>query len=136
VVVIAILGIVALWRFAPPPRALVVAAKTPFFTHIHTTKAMADVTINPGNVGTVHATIVLRRPEDEAPLEAKEVTLILSKPGSQIPPLTRHASRAHDGSWRVDDLTIASPGRWQVEVDARTSDVDLAVLSASIEIKP
>jgi copper transport protein len=44
-----ILAVVALWRFTPPARALVKGES--FFTHLHTEKAMANVTIAPARAG-------------------------------------------------------------------------------------
>src|SRR6185312_7335356 len=42
VLVVGILGVVGLWRFTPPPRALLAAQ--PLFTHVHTERLMADIT--------------------------------------------------------------------------------------------
>src|SRR5262249_15302961 len=41
------LAFVAAWRFTPPPRALLAAAEAPVHVHIHSDKAMADLTIEP-----------------------------------------------------------------------------------------
>jgi len=38
--VVAILGVVAGWRFTPPPRALTAATEAPLAVHIHTDNAM------------------------------------------------------------------------------------------------
>lgn len=50
-VLVVVFGTAALWRFTPPPRALAVAAAQPASVHIHTLKAMADVTVTPGRAG-------------------------------------------------------------------------------------
>jgi copper transport protein len=39
------LGLVAFWRFTPPPRALLANAVAPVHAHIHADKAMADIKI-------------------------------------------------------------------------------------------
>ncbi|TIP54951.1 MAG: copper resistance protein CopC, partial [Mesorhizobium sp.] len=40
VIVLAIFGVAAGWRFTPPPRALAIAAAQPVSIHIHTLEAM------------------------------------------------------------------------------------------------
>ena len=52
VMAVAILAVVAGWRFTPPPRALVAAVGKPLAIHIHTEKAMFQVLISPGTAGT------------------------------------------------------------------------------------
>ena len=47
VIVVVILGLVASWRFTPPPRSLFAAEAQPVHVHIHTDKAMADLQIEP-----------------------------------------------------------------------------------------
>ena len=51
VIVIAILAVVAGWRFTPPPRVLAAAAVKPLAIHIHTETAMFQVLVSPGKVG-------------------------------------------------------------------------------------
>lgn len=134
-VVLAIFGVVAGWRFTPPPRALAIAAAQPVSMHIHTLKAMADLSITPGHTGQVAASLVVMT-GDFGPLDAKEVTLVLSKPDSGIEPLKRPAKKAGDGTWRVDDLVIPLPGKWTVGLDILVSDFDAVKIEGSIDIRP
>ena len=67
-----VLGIVAGWRFTPPPRALVIAAMRPAHMHIHTAEAMADVTFKPGRAGPVQVDIIIMK-GDFGGLDAREV---------------------------------------------------------------
>lgn len=136
VIVLMILAFVSLWGFTATPRALALAAKAPFFTHIHALDAMADVTVTPGNVGSVRTTIVLRHPRDELPLPSREVTMVWSNPAAGLEPMTRQAKQTDDGSWHVDDLSIPTAGRWQIRIDVLMMDLRTAALAASIEIKP
>ena len=76
--IFAVLGIVASWRFTPPPRALTLANSTAI-AHIHTDKAMAEVTIRPDAAGPVSISILIMT-GDFAPLEPKEVALSLALP--------------------------------------------------------
>lgn len=134
-VVLAIFGVAASWRFTPPPRALAIAAAQPASVHIHTQKAMADLSITPGHAGPVAASIVIMT-GDFGPLDAKEVTLVLSKPDSGIEPLKRPATKPGDGSWRVDNLVIPVPGRWTARVDILVSDFEIVKIEAPIDIRP
>jgi len=134
-IVLAVFGIAAGWRFTPPPRALAIAAAQPASTHIHTEKAMADLSIAPGHAGTVTASIVVMT-GDFGPLDARAVTLVLSKPDSGIEPLKREARKPGDGTWRVDDLVIPVAGRWKTRLDILVSDFDMVQIEGQIDIRP
>ncbi len=89
--VVAILGVVAGWRFTPPPRALAAAIEAPLAVHIHTDNAMFQVLVSPGTVGRNSFVLQLMN-GDASPLAAKEATLILSLPERGIEPLERTAT--------------------------------------------
>jgi copper transport protein len=126
-----ILGVVGLWRFTPPPRALTAATKT-FFTHLHTGQMMADITVSPGHAGPVSIAIQLRTP-DEQVLTAKGVSVTLSSADNGIEPSTAEARSLGDGQWRV---SIAAPvaGRWTLALDVLISDFDQLHAEAPILI--
>ncbi|MDX3807243.1 MAG: copper resistance D family protein, partial [Bosea sp. (in: a-proteobacteria)] len=134
--VLLVFGTAALWRFTPPPRALFMAAAQPAYVHIHTEKAMAEVTFTPGRVGSVAVSISLLN-GDFDPLLAKELRIGLSNPGAGIEPIERQAVRADDGTtWRVKDLAIPTAGRWTVELEVLISDFEMLRLTETAEIKP
>lgn len=134
-IVLAIFGVAAGWRFTPPPRALAIAAAQPASIHIHTLKAMADLSIAPGHAGPAIASIVVMS-GDFGPLDAKEVTLVLSKPDSGIEPIKRAATKPGDGTWRVDDLVVPVAGRWTARLDILVSDFEMVKIEAPIDIRP
>ena len=134
-VVLLIFGAVAAWRFTPPPRALAAAAAMPATTHIHTAKAMADVTISPGRAGTVSVSAIVMT-GDFGPLDAKEVTFVFSNPDAGIEPFRRKAEKPGDGSWRADGIVLPLPGEWSVRVDVLISDFELARLEGRIALRP
>lgn len=131
----AVLAAVTTWRFTPPPRAIEAAAPRPASVHIHTAKAMADVTVTPGHAGPVSVSIALLT-GDFGPLAAKEVTLTIANPAAGIEPIKRPATKPGDGTWRVDNLVIPVPGRWDVEVAILISDFDLVRIRETIDIRP
>lgn len=133
-IVLAIFGVAAGWRFTPPPRALAIAAAQPVSVHIHALQAMADLSITPGHAGPVAASMIIMT-GDFGPLDAKEVTLVLSKPDSGIEPLKRAATKPGDGSWRVDNLIIPFPGRWTVRIDILVSDFEMVKIEAPVDIR-
>jgi copper transport protein len=134
VLAIVILGLVAAWRFTPPPRALVLAAAAPARVHIHTEALMADVTLEPGRVGTSRADIVVLR-GDFSPFDAKEVALVLSHPAAGVEPI-RRAATLREGVWQIDALPLPVPGRWQIRVDVLVGDFEKQILEDSMDIRP
>ncbi len=59
VIVVLIFGLVAGWRFTPPPRTLQLVAAAPVQVHIHTDKAMADLRFEPAHAGTRSVAIAI-----------------------------------------------------------------------------
>ncbi|RWA67675.1 copper resistance CopC/CopD family protein [Mesorhizobium sp.] len=133
-IALAVFGVAAGWRFTPPPRALAIAAAQPVSVHIHTLKAMADLSITPGHAGQVAASIVVMT-GDFGPLDAKQVTLVLSKPDSGIEPIKRPATKPGDGTWRIDNLVIPISGRWNARLDILVSDFEMVKIEAPIDIR-
>jgi len=134
-IIVAILAVVALWRFTPPPRALAAAAAQPASVHIHTEKAMADISVTPGRAGPVTITVSLLDGEF-GPLATKELRLALSRPEAGIEPIERQATKQADGSWQVGDLTLPIAGRWTIELEILVSDFEMTRLKETVEIRP
>lgn len=134
-IVLAILGTAALWRFTPPPRALALAAAQPASVHVHTEKAMAEISVTPGRAGPVTITVALLDAEF-GPLAAKELRLSLANPAAGIEPIERVATRQPDGSWQVAGMTIPVAGRWTVELEILVSDFAMIRLGETMEIRP
>ncbi|MBB2819291.1 UNVERIFIED_ORG: copper transport protein [Rhizobium esperanzae] len=132
-VVFLILGVAATWRFTPPPRPLIAAAAEPVSTHLHSDKAMAEITVTPGRAGPVEiAAFVMKGDFD--PLDAKEVTFVLSNAAAGIEPIKRVARKGADGTWRAENVPLPIPGRWSIRVDVLISDFELVRASGEIEL--
>jgi copper transport protein len=131
VIAVAILALVALWRFTPPPRAL--ASDAPISFHIHGDKAMAEIAIErEGGQGARANVLVL----DGAfqPLAAKEVTLVLANPATGIEPMRRSAAHAGESNWRIDDLSVPVAGQWNVRVEILVSDFDKVMVEDTVAL--
>ena len=131
VVALAILAVVAGWRFTPPPRSLVPDA--PLVVHIHTDKAMFQVLITPGRVGTDSFVLQLLN-GDGSLLHAKEATLTLSIPARGIEGIERPGVLGPDGFWRVDNVPLAVAGRWHMRIDALVTDFEKITLEDDFDV--
>jgi copper transport protein len=133
--IVCILGVAALWRFTPPPRALLEVAAQPAHVHIHSGEGMADVTVVPGRVGPVKVAIHVADAEME-PFIAKGVTVDFANKAKGIEPIEREAKLGADGGWHIDDLVPPVAGSWQVEIDILVSDFKEVDLGEQLEIRP
>jgi copper transport protein len=126
----AILALVALWRFTPPPRSLAAADTIPI--HLHGDKAMAQIAIvrDDAGRGIAHALVL-----DGAfqPLAVKEVTLVLANPAAGLEPLRRVGVQSTaDDTWRFDDVRIPVAGRWDVGVEVLINDFERVTVKDTV----
>ena len=117
IVIVAVLGTLAPASHASQHTHAGAIPADATFQHIHGEDGMADVTIEPGRVGTARATIQLWD-GDFAPLTARDVTLTLTAPTPGSKPATRTALQNSDGAWIVDGVALTAPGNWMVAVRA------------------
>ena len=130
-IAVAILALVALWRFTPPPRSL--AAAAPIEVHVHGERAMAHVAITPVRARDPTVDVMVLDAELR-PLAVKEVTLILANPTAGIEPVRRNARAAGAANWRVEGLRIPVAGSWIVRVDLLISDFEKIVLEDTVDL--
>jgi copper transport protein len=104
-----------------------------FFTHLHTEKAMANVTISPGRIGPVEITIQLET-VDELPLTAKAVSVTLSDVQSGAGRQTIQAVRSSDDLWHVK-TSVPSSGRWMLGLGISISETDKVSIESPILIR-
>jgi copper transport protein len=134
-IVFAIFGIVGLWRFTPPPRALLEAAAQPLDLHLMTSEAMAEMVVTPGRAGPVAVDVAIMGPA-MGPLPAEGVTIAFANKARGVEPIERQAKLQPDGSWRVADLTLPLGGTWQVKVEILVSDFKEIDLVDSLALRP
>ena len=130
-IVAAILALVALWRFTPPPRAL--AASEAVEVHLHGERAMAQVSLLPVRARDPRVGIEVLDGQFNA-LAVKEVTVTLANPAAGIEPVRRAAVHAGDGHWRVEGLRIPMAGQWTVRVELLIDDFDKIVLEDRVDL--
>ena len=121
------------WLWCLPAGHVAAAGDDDFFTHLHTEKAMANVTVSPGRAGPVDITIQLETME-EKPLTAKAVSVTLSdaKAGLRLP--TVAAEHISDDRWHVRIPDLAA-GRWMLGLGISIADSDTFSVEAPILIK-
>jgi copper transport protein len=126
---LAILGTVAVWRFTPPPRALIAAEHASI--HFHGGKVMAQIEVEPVRARGADLRIEVL---DAAfhPFTAKGVTIFLSNPKAGIEPVRRDADSLDSSNWRIDDLRIPIAGRWTLRVDILISDFEKETLEDDV----
>ena len=138
-IALAILGLVALWRFTPPPRAL--ATNAAISLHVHGDKAMAQIDIERHDADRTQANILVLDGAFQ-PLAVKEVTLVFANPGAGIESFRRTATRAAENitpdtpatMWWIDDLRIPVAGRWNLRVELLISDFDKLMIEDTVTL--
>ena len=98
-------------------------------------EAMAELTVAPGHAGAVAVTVSLMDAAMD-PLAAEGLTVGFANPGKGIERIERQASRAPDGSWRIDALTLPTGGTWQVSLGILVSDFKQLDLDGNLELRP
>jgi copper transport protein len=134
-IVMLVFGVAAAWRFTPPPRVIAAAAALPAEMHVHSDKAMADVTVSPGRAGKVSVSAIIMTGEFGA-LDAKEVTFVFSSAAAGIEPFERRAQKPGDGTWRADRVVLPLPGKWTVRIDILVNDFEMASIAGEVAIRP
>jgi copper transport protein len=110
-----------------------VAADDSFFTHLHTDKAMANVTVSPARKGPVEIDIQLETVE-EKPLSAKAVVVTLTNVQSKSKLKAVDAERRGEDRWLVR-VKLPAAGRWTLGLAVTISDADKVSIEAPIVIK-
>jgi hypothetical protein len=116
-----------------PERSVGAVSDDSFFTHLHTEKAMANVTVSPARVGPVELNIQLETIE-ELPLTAKAVSVTLTDTRTGRALRTIDATLSADDQWHAA-LSMPSAGRWMLALAIAISDSDKVEIAAPIIIK-
>ncbi|WP_287070936.1 CopD family protein [Mesorhizobium sp.] len=136
VVATAIIAVLGLWRFTPPPRAI---AANPALFEVQEVRAQkegvsAALSIHPpiaGPVRVVIGSLLL----DGKPFEPIGVSIDLDKPSYGIGPFTREAQRAGDGTYRADGFVLPLDGFWIVRVTILVTDFRSVTLTDVFDVR-
>ena len=138
-----ILGLVATWRFTPPPRVSTAVSAVAFpvpvhirgavLVHSREAKAIADMVITPGKVGPSSVALLVLNGQF-GPIDAKGITLTLSNPTAGVQPIKREARHVEGANWTVDLLTIPAAGKWISKVDILVSDFEEITLQGEFDV--
>jgi copper transport protein len=130
-----VLGIIGLWRFAPPPRemASVQVTASGVQLHAHGIAAMVNLRFNPARVGTGNIQLSVLN-LDATALNARAVDVALFKPGGPTEPVHVSAHRSVGTTWRVDQVDFVTPGRWLIRVDIVLPDQEKVYARTSVDI--
>lgn len=118
-----ILGLVAGWRFTPPPRALQAAQAATLPMHVHGAGAMADLEVRFDRGAPAAITIRLTK-DGRTPLHAREVVVLLDSPESGLEAVKRVARKGANGTWSITGFSLPNAGRWRLRIDVLVSDFE------------
>ena len=85
-----------------------VPTEAPLGIHIHSDKAMFQVLISPGKVGSDDVVLQLMN-GDGTLLSAKAATLVLSSPEGGSEQVARKAELGADGYWHIENVPMPVP---------------------------
>lgn len=136
-VAVAILAAVALWRFTPPPRALLDAPATSaqISAHIPGDAAQADLLLTLPDQGQPGKLTLHLLQADQTPLAAQEVDIAFSNQNTGIEPIVLPASKVRDGTWQVSDFELPRLPTWHIRIDALVSDFDRIHLESTLDTR-
>jgi len=135
ILVLAILCLVAGWRFTPPPRALTLEQPAAAELTLTQGDLVAAVRIAPAEVGPVDFEIALSTAAGEA-VSPKTVRVSAAPLDADLAPMTRSAEADEAGVWHIADMPLPLPGAWTVEVEVRVSDFELVKLGGAFDLAP
>jgi copper transport protein len=99
------------------------AAGGPFNTTVHGSLTAIQVTVDPAAVGPTEVEINISA-HDGSTLDPEEVTASLTLPERDIGPLELTLQRIGPGQYVAQGAEIPFSGTWDLEVVARTTDID------------
>ncbi|MDJ1637584.1 copper resistance CopC/CopD family protein [Rhizobium rhizogenes] len=133
-IAVAILAVLGLWRFTPPPRAIL--ESTPPLAIINAQKdgLSARLTLRPALVGPVTVEI------DDLQLDGKtfepiSISLDLEKPAYGIGPFTHTAIRGGEGHFTAGGFFLPIDGFWIVRATVLVSDFRSVILTDIFDVR-
>jgi copper transport protein len=104
-----------------------------FNTTIHGSLTAIQVTVDPAAVGPTEVEINISA-HDGSPIDPEEVTSSLTLPDRDIGPLDLTLQRIGPGQYVAQGAQIPFSGTWDLEVVARTTDIDQDRVTAEVPV--
>jgi copper transport protein len=132
--IVLVLGVTALWRFTPPPRALALR-HTVVSLHLHDPVAMAMVTFKTGPDLAFDVDLAIETGTFK-PLDPQEVTLRMSTADGTVAPFKVPLRHVAPGLWRAGHFQAPCDCHWTLRVDIFVTDFDLVTLNGTVRLLP
>nr|WP_145959170.1 copper resistance protein CopC [Rhizobium sp. ACO-34A] len=116
-----VIGVIGLWRFTPPPRALLAVSGPEQTIDLAKEGVSARLTVRPATVGPVLIDIEDLRLNGE-PLDPLSIEVELAKPAYGLGPFEHLASKTSEGRYRASGFVLPLDGFWVVRVTVLVSD--------------
>lgn len=122
-----------LWRVTPPPRALALSVPVETRLHIHSEKAMAEISFATDRDLVFDAQVFISGPELD-PLDPKEVTMSLSSRSSSVSAFSIPLERDGPGRWKARRAAVPCDCEWNVHLSLLVTDFELVELDAQTKL--
>ena len=116
-----------------PAKAEPASASSPFDTGSANGSGTVDITLDPARVGQdqLHIYVLDKNGTQES---VPEVTASLALPAQQLGPLPVKLDQTGPGHYTGASTVVPVPGKWQVLVTVRTTDIDQATVILNIDV--
>jgi copper transport protein len=133
ILILAVFAATAALGQLPPPRTQAAAAA--ITAEATSTKgSRATIEISPGRVGRNEILLRLTDAADR-PLAAQEVAFAIALSSAGIEPIRRRLHEVAPGRYHVPELTLPTPGRWSLRVEALVSDFDKRTFTLEVDVR-
>jgi copper transport protein len=104
-----------------------------FNTTVHGSLTAIQVTVDPAAVGPTEVEINISA-HDGSPVDPEEVTASLTLPERDVGPLDLTLQRIGPGQYVAQGVEVPFSGTWDLEVVARTTDIDQDRVTAEVPV--
>lgn len=133
---LAVIAVLGLWRFTPPPRALALSAPSQEIQQVRASNedVSALLTIQPPIVGPAVVDVGEITLAGK-PLKPLGVKVELGKPSYGIGPFEKEARLSGEGTWRAEGYLLPLDGFWVVNVTILVSDFRSVTLTDVFDVR-
>lgn len=133
-IALAIIAVLGLWRFTPPPRAIIETAPPVQSIAVAKDGLTARLTLRPALVGPVTVEIDDLQ-LDGKPFEPMSIGLDLGKPAYGIGPFTHEAVRTGSGRYAVGGNFLPIDGFWVVQATVLVDDFRSIIVTDLFDVR-